>query len=229
VNIQLNIITCPILIQINSYETCCCTICSTSGCNRHTAAYSFVSGVDGVRCPATGLDLVETGRFQDVEGSDSEDPEDDDEERGSSIGEDEGTPGNSGSGGSGGGVGGGKPRRVRTAFTYEQLVSLENKFRQTRYLSVCERLNLALSLNLTETQVITDYSSSDAVCVTNRGGPIQPEGRSPSTVPWTLTCNQTAMRMPWSFVWWSPPRSLITWITTQYSFADPWRNGRMEG
>ena len=49
---------------------------------------------------------------------------------------------------------GGKPRRARTAFTYEQLVSLENKFKQTRYLSVCERLNLALSLNLTETQVI---------------------------------------------------------------------------
>ncbi|XP_037068742.1 NK1 transcription factor-related protein 1-like, partial [Pollicipes pollicipes] len=48
---------------------------------------------------------------------------------------------------------GGKPRRARTAFTYEQLVSLENKFKQTRYLSVCERLNLALSLNLTETQV----------------------------------------------------------------------------
>ncbi|ESN94148.1 hypothetical protein HELRODRAFT_127834, partial [Helobdella robusta] len=48
---------------------------------------------------------------------------------------------------------GGKPRRVRTAFTYEQLVSLENKFRQTRYLSVCERLNLALALSLTETQV----------------------------------------------------------------------------
>ena len=49
---------------------------------------------------------------------------------------------------------GGKPRRARTAFTYEQLVSLENKFKTTRYLSVCERLNLALSLNLTETQVI---------------------------------------------------------------------------
>ena len=47
----------------------------------------------------------------------------------------------------------GKPRRVRTAFTYEQLVALENKFRQTRYLSVCERLNLALALNLTETQI----------------------------------------------------------------------------
>ena len=48
---------------------------------------------------------------------------------------------------------GGKPRRARTAFTYEQLVSLENKFKTTRYLSVCERLNLALSLNLTETQI----------------------------------------------------------------------------
>lgn len=47
----------------------------------------------------------------------------------------------------------GKPRRARTAFTYEQLVALENKFKSTRYLSVCERLNLALSLNLTETQI----------------------------------------------------------------------------
>ena len=50
-------------------------------------------------------------------------------------------------------LGKGKPRRARTAFTYEQLVALENKFKTTRYLSVCERLNLALSLNLTETQV----------------------------------------------------------------------------
>lgn len=48
---------------------------------------------------------------------------------------------------------GGKQRRARTAFTYEQLVSLENKFKSTRYLSVCERLNLALSLRLSETQV----------------------------------------------------------------------------
>ncbi|CAD6994297.1 unnamed protein product [Ceratitis capitata] len=53
----------------------------------------------------------------------------------------------------GGSGGGSKPRRARTAFTYEQLVSLENKFKTTRYLSVCERLNLALSLSLTETQV----------------------------------------------------------------------------
>jgi len=46
-----------------------------------------------------------------------------------------------------------KGRRQRTAFTYEQLVALENKFKQTRYLSVCERLNLALTLSLTETQI----------------------------------------------------------------------------
>ena len=77
----------------------------------------------------------------DLEASD----EDDDDDRLSLN--DGTTPGISGGGGAG------KPRRVRTAFTYEQLVSLENKFRQTRYLSVCERLNLALSLNLTETQV----------------------------------------------------------------------------
>ncbi|XP_070210447.1 homeobox protein slou-like [Littorina saxatilis] len=58
------------------------------------------------------------------------------------------TNGDDGSGGKGG-----KNRRARTAFTYEQLVALENKFKTTRYLSVCERLNLALSLSLTETQV----------------------------------------------------------------------------
>ena len=56
-----------------------------------------------------------------------------------------------------------KRRRIRTAFTYEQLVALENKFRVTRYLSVCERLNLALSLNLSETQV--RYSNSEFVCL----------------------------------------------------------------
>ncbi|RXG60765.1 Homeobox protein slou [Armadillidium vulgare] len=74
--------------------------------------------------------------------------------------EDEGNTKGSGSGSSSkkrrcsdGGGGSSKPRRARTAFTYEQLVALENKFKQTRYLSVCERLNLALGLSLTETQV----------------------------------------------------------------------------
>jgi len=44
-------------------------------------------------------------------------------------------------------------RRTRTAFSYDQLAALEGKFRLTRYLSVCERLGLALALGLTETQV----------------------------------------------------------------------------
>ena len=64
---------------------------------------------------------------------------------------------------------GGKPRRARTAFTYEQLVALENKFKQTRYLSVCERLNLALSLNLTETQVTRLYLLLFWTTVTSNG------------------------------------------------------------
>lgn len=46
-----------------------------------------------------------------------------------------------------------KPRRARTAFTYEQISALEQKFKVTRYLSVFERSNLAASLKLTETQV----------------------------------------------------------------------------
>ncbi|XP_013403731.1 homeobox protein slou [Lingula anatina] len=78
-----------------------------------------------------------------TENSDEDDEsnfdEDEDDEKRQSVGSDGGKAG--------------KPRRARTAFTYEQLVALENKFKTTRYLSVCERLNLALSLNLTETQV----------------------------------------------------------------------------
>lgn len=54
-------------------------------------------------------------------------------------------------------TGGGAPmlkaRRARTAFTYEQISALEQKFKSTRYLSVFERSNLASSLKLTETQV----------------------------------------------------------------------------
>lgn len=46
-----------------------------------------------------------------------------------------------------------KPRRARTAFTYEQISALEMKFKSTRYLSVFERSNLAANLKLTETQV----------------------------------------------------------------------------
>lgn len=55
-------------------------------------------------------------------------------------------------------TGAGKHRRARTAFTYGQLIALENKFKTTRYLSVCERMNIAISLNLTETQVSFKYN-----------------------------------------------------------------------
>ena len=62
-------------------------------------------------------------------------------------------------------------RRTRTAFTYEQLVALENKFRTSRYLSVCERLNIALALNLTETQVNTIEIQLDFYCGKKRAKP----------------------------------------------------------
>lgn len=97
------------------------------------------------------------------DGSDIDDPSSEtDSKKGSSRNGD-------GKSGSGGGGGGSKPRRARTAFTYEQLVSLENKFKTTRYLSVCERLNLALSLSLTETQVGISFDwfvglSSELLC-----------------------------------------------------------------
>uniref|UniRef100_A0A8C8SD06 NK1 homeobox 2 n=1 Tax=Pelusios castaneus TaxID=367368 RepID=A0A8C8SD06_9SAUR len=80
-----------------------------------------------------------------------------------------------------------KPRRARTAFTYEQLVALENKFRATRYLSVCERLNLALSLSLTETQVKIWFQNRRTKWKKQNPGAGQPAappsraaGRSPS-------------------------------------------------
>ncbi|XP_060528682.1 homeobox protein slou-like [Cylas formicarius] len=92
----------------------------------------------------------------DFEGSDAgkDHQSDDDDEIGSDISEDLKDPASRKKKSSDSkSQNGGKPRRARTAFTYEQLVALENKFKTTRYLSVCERLNLALSLSLTETQV----------------------------------------------------------------------------
>lgn len=87
------------------------------------------------------------GQYSDPGGGDDEDCSG---EGGSDLGSDDKDPKRKKKDSKGSG---GKPRRARTAFTYEQLVALENKFKTTRYLSVCERLNLALSLSLTETQV----------------------------------------------------------------------------
>ncbi|XP_029921705.1 homeobox protein pnx [Myripristis murdjan] len=47
----------------------------------------------------------------------------------------------------------GKPRRLRTAFTLEQLRILEHSFQSCHYLSVLERHAIASALRLSETQV----------------------------------------------------------------------------
>ncbi|XP_054157697.1 barH-like 2 homeobox protein [Oppia nitens] len=52
-----------------------------------------------------------------------------------------------------------KARRRRTAFTQIQLNYLERKFRLQKYLSVSDRGQVALTLNLTETQIKTWYQN----------------------------------------------------------------------
>ncbi|XP_028319100.1 homeobox protein pnx [Gouania willdenowi] len=47
----------------------------------------------------------------------------------------------------------GKRRRVRTAFSFQQLQVLELSFHRCQYLSVVERYSIAAALRLTETQV----------------------------------------------------------------------------
>ena len=46
-----------------------------------------------------------------------------------------------------------KPKRIRTAFSPSQLIKLEQIFEKNHYVVGQERKDLALSLNLTETQV----------------------------------------------------------------------------
>ncbi|CAM1328598.1 BARHL1 (predicted) [Pycnogonum litorale] len=52
-----------------------------------------------------------------------------------------------------------KPRKARTAFTDHQLQTLEKTFERQKYLSVQDRMELAASLNLTDTQVKTWYQN----------------------------------------------------------------------
>ena len=49
----------------------------------------------------------------------------------------------------------GKCRRPRTAFTSQQLLQLENQFKVNKYLSRPRRFEVATSLMLTETQVLS--------------------------------------------------------------------------
>lgn len=50
-------------------------------------------------------------------------------------------------------IGTGRPKRNRTNFTSEQLIQLENYFKNTRYLSRPNRIEMAKRLNLNERQV----------------------------------------------------------------------------
>lgn len=52
-----------------------------------------------------------------------------------------------------------KIRRRRTAFTNSQLKTLEEKFRDKKYLTIMERSSLAKGLNLTDTQVKTWFQN----------------------------------------------------------------------
>ncbi|XP_077986874.1 barH-like 1 homeobox protein [Glandiceps talaboti] len=52
-----------------------------------------------------------------------------------------------------------KARKARTAFTDHQLNTLERNFERQKYLSVQDRMDLAASLNLTDTQVKTWYQN----------------------------------------------------------------------
>ena len=65
----------------------------------------------------------------------------------------------SGSGGSSSAHEGKKHRKARTAFTDEQLAKLEENFERHKYLSVQDRLDLAASLELSDTQVKTWYQN----------------------------------------------------------------------
>ncbi|XP_058864721.1 homeobox protein pnx-like [Acipenser ruthenus] len=46
-----------------------------------------------------------------------------------------------------------KTRRIRTAFTFQQLHVLETRFHSSHYLSVCERFSIASALHLSQTQL----------------------------------------------------------------------------
>jgi hypothetical protein len=52
-----------------------------------------------------------------------------------------------------------KKRKVRSVFTHEQLAGLERAFADKKYLSVPDRIQLAIKLELKETQVKTWFQN----------------------------------------------------------------------
>lgn len=50
-----------------------------------------------------------------------------------------------------------RPKRIRTSFSPSQMLKLEHSFENNQYVVGAERKELAKNLNLSETQVITEY------------------------------------------------------------------------
>ncbi|KAJ8261108.1 hypothetical protein COCON_G00168310 [Conger conger] len=88
-----------------------------------------------------------------------------------------------------------KSRRIRTAFTLEQLRVLEHSFRSSHYLSVLERYGIAAALRLSETQVKIWFQNRRTKWKKERegnAGAEQFQSRhshlSPSDYPKTFSC-----------------------------------------
>lgn len=62
-----------------------------------------------------------------------------------------------------------KPKRMRTAFSANQLLQLDEAFRSNQYLVGQQRRDLASSLNLTETQVNCQLVTRRRLCVVFSG------------------------------------------------------------
>lgn len=63
-----------------------------------------------------------------------------------------------------------KPKRIRTAFSPSQLLKLEQIFEKNHYVVGQERKELAISLNLTETQVSNYVINTNIYMITNKFG-----------------------------------------------------------
>ncbi|KAJ8339489.1 hypothetical protein SKAU_G00362750 [Synaphobranchus kaupii] len=91
-----------------------------------------------------------------------------------------------------------KSRRIRTAFTLEQLRVLEHSFRSSHYLSVLERYGIAAALRLSETQVKIWFQNRRTKWKKEREGKAGAEQfrsghsyPSPSDCPKTFSCTPT--------------------------------------
>ncbi|XP_037339098.2 barH-like homeobox 1a isoform X1 [Pungitius pungitius] len=87
-----------------------------------------------------------------------------------------------------------KPRKARTAFSEQQLTRLEKSFHKQKYLSVQDRMELASSLQLSDTQVKTWYQnrSSGPVYIQDLVRPSVPERSPRSASICSLTKSQTS-------------------------------------